>query len=287
MFRHRAFALYWFSRIASILSFHMLMVAIGWQLYSLTGSAFDLGLIGLAQFVPMLVLTLFVGHVADRYDHRLILIVCQITRGARRRDPGRGTASGRLGPPRIYVVIALVGAARAFEIPTMVAIIPALVPRAWCRGDRLVCLRQPDRPDRRPGARRRALRLGPTRSTASPSCCGASAASFRHDAALSRCRAPPSRSVWRRCWAASASCGSDRVILGTMSLDMCAVFLGGATALLPIFARDILLTGPWGLGLLRAAPAIGALIMSVMLARRPLTLPVGRAVLGDHDLRPR
>ena len=79
VFRHRAFALYWFSRIASILSFHMLVVGIGWQLYELTGSAFDLGLLGLAQFGPMLLLTVFVGHVADRYDHRLILTVCQIT----------------------------------------------------------------------------------------------------------------------------------------------------------------------------------------------------------------
>ena len=88
VFRHRAFALYWFSRIASILSFHMLVVAIGWQLYELTGSAFDLGLLGLAQFAPMLVLTLFVGHVADRYDHRIILMLCQITEALRRRDPG-------------------------------------------------------------------------------------------------------------------------------------------------------------------------------------------------------
>ena len=78
VFRHRAFALYWFSRIASILSFHMLVVAVGWQLYELTGSAFDLGLLGLAQFGPMLVLTVFVGHVADRYDHRIILMLCQI-----------------------------------------------------------------------------------------------------------------------------------------------------------------------------------------------------------------
>src|SRR4029079_3660943 len=78
VFRHRAFALYCSSRIASILSFHMLVVAVGWQLYELTGSAFDLGLRGRAQSGPMLVLTVFVGHVADRYDHRIILMLCQI-----------------------------------------------------------------------------------------------------------------------------------------------------------------------------------------------------------------
>ena len=83
-----------------------------------------------------------------------------------------------------------------------------------------------------------------------------------------------------RCSAAFASCAHDRVILGTLSLDMFAVLLGGATALLPIFARDILQTGPWGLGLLRSAPAIGALTMSIVLARRPLTLPVGRVLFA-------
>ena len=157
--------MFWIGRIVSILSFQMLMVAIGWQLYSLTGSALDLGLLGLAQFMPMLVLTLLVGHVADRYDHRVILLVCQARRGARRGDPGRSArAMGWLDPIVIYIVIVLVGAARAFEIPTMVAIIPALVPRALVpRRDRLVRLRQPGRPDRRPGARRPALRARPGR----------------------------------------------------------------------------------------------------------------------------
>ena len=179
VFRHRAFALYWFSRIASILSFHMLVVAIGWQLYELTGSAFDLGLLGLAQFVPMLVLTLFVGHVADRYDHRIILMLCQITEALRRRDPGLcAPRRARSALRSIYVVVAVVGSARAFEIPTMAAIISSLVPRAaGAFGDGVVRLGQPDRADRRAGARRRALSArARRRSMASPSRCGASAA---------------------------------------------------------------------------------------------------------------
>ena len=130
MFRHRAFALYWFSRIASILSFHMLVVAVGWQLYELTGSAFDLGLLGLAQFGPMLVLTVFVGHVADRYDHRVILMLCQIIEACAAAILVYATATGTLGTPAIYIVVAVVGSARAFEIPTMAAIISTLVPRA-------------------------------------------------------------------------------------------------------------------------------------------------------------
>ena len=137
----------------------MLVVAVGWQLYELTGSAFDLGLLGLAQFGPMLVLTLFVGHVADRYDHRIILMLCQITEALRRRDPGLCDRD-RLArhPGRSMSSSRVVGAARAFEIPTMAAIISSLVPRAvGALGDGVVRLGQPDRPDRRPGARRRAL----------------------------------------------------------------------------------------------------------------------------------
>ena len=90
----------------------------------------------------------------------------------------------------------------------------------------------------------------------------------------------PSRSACRSLLGGFRFVRHDRIILGTLSLDMFAVFLGGATALLPIFARDILLTGPWGLGLLRSAPAIGALTMSIILARRPLTLPIGRVLFS-------
>ena len=129
VFRHRAFALYWFSRIASILSFHMVVVAVGWQLYELTGSALDLGLLGLAQFAPMLVLTLIVGHVADRYDRRVILMLCQVTEAAAAGILLLGTAMGWLDSITIYLIVALVGAARAFEIPTMAAMVPGLVPR--------------------------------------------------------------------------------------------------------------------------------------------------------------
>ena len=173
---HRAFALYWFSRIASILSFHMLVVAVGWQLYELTGSAFDLGLLGLAQFVPMLLLTLFVGHVADRYDHRLILMLCQITEAVAAAILAIGTATGSLGTLAIYIVVAVVGAARAFEIPTMAAIIPAWCRARWCRR-RWRGSPPPTRPGRSSARRSAAcsICLGRRRSMASPSCCGASA----------------------------------------------------------------------------------------------------------------
>src|SRR5688572_11106525 len=118
---HRPFAMFWVGRIVSILSFQMLVVAIGWQLYTLTGSALGLGLVGLAQFVPMLVLTLLVGHVADRYDHRAILLLCQVGEAIAAAILALGTLMGWLEPWTIYLIMVLVGSARAFEIPTMVA----------------------------------------------------------------------------------------------------------------------------------------------------------------------
>src|SRR5687767_9823710 len=112
--------MFWIGRIVSILSFQMLVVAIGWQLYTLTGSALNLGLLGIAQFVPMFILTPLVGHVADRYDNRLILLLCQLGEACAAGILALGTVFGFVDPLVIYVIMALVGAGRAFEIPTMV-----------------------------------------------------------------------------------------------------------------------------------------------------------------------
>jgi MFS family permease len=281
VFGHRAFVFYWVGRIVSILSFQMLMVAIGWQLYSLTGSALDLGIVGLAQFLPMIVLTLVVGHVADRYDYRAILLVCQLGEAIAAAALALGSATDRLDPLSIYVVTALVGAARAFEIPTMVAIIPALVPRAlvpaataWFtsanQAGQIVG----------PVVGGVLYALGPAVVYGAAIALWAVGAGF---IAMIRMERPPRSAEplsLRSALGGFHYVIRDRVILGTIALDMCAVFLAGAGALFPIFARDILKTGPWGLGLLRAAPAVGALIMSIALARRPLTLPIGNVLFG-------
>jgi MFS family permease len=273
--------MFWIGRIVSILSFQMLVVAIGWQLYVLTGSALDLGLLGIAQFVPMFVLTPLVGHIADRYDNRLVLLVCQLGEAAAAVMLAAGTVIGWLDPLAIYIIVALVGAGRAFEIPTMVAIIPALVPRpvvpsatAWfASSNQLGVIIGPVL-----GGLLYGLGPGIVYGLAAAFwCIGASFIFLIHMEAVPRASAPVSLQsllggfdfVWR-----------DRVILGTISLDMCAVFLAAAPALFPIFARDILETGPWGLGLLRAAPGVGALAMSVVLARWPLTLPIGKVLFA-------
>ena len=277
VFRHRAFALYWFSRIASILSFHMLVVAVGWQLYELTGSAFDLGLLGLAQFGPMLVLTVFVGHVADRYDHRLILLLCQVTEGLAAAILVYATATGARHPA-IYLVVAVVGSARAFEIPTMAAIISSLVPRAVVPSA-MAWFASANQTGQIVGPALGGVLylLGPT-TVYGVTIVLWSLGGFM--LALMRVETAP-RST--EPFSLSSLLGGfrfvrgDRIILGTLSLDMLAVFLGGATALLPIFARDILLTAV-GLGLLRLRAAIGALTMSIIWRASPAD-PAGRRVL--------
>ena len=281
VFKHRAFALYWFSRIASILAFHMLMVAVGWQLYELTGSAFDLGMLGLVQFIPMVLLTLFVGHVADRYDHRVILMLCQATEGCAAAILAFATLAGSLDTRLIYVIVAVVGASRAFEIPTMAAIIPALVPRAAVPSA-MAWFSSANQTGQIAGPALGGVLylLGPgTVYGITIAMWGIGAVML---ALMRMTREPRSTEPMslRSLFGGFRFVRGDRIIIGTLSLDMFAVFLGGATALLPIFARDILQTGPWGLGLLRSSPAIGALTMSIVLARHPLTLPVGRVLFS-------
>jgi MFS family permease len=280
-FGHRAFALFWVGRIVSILSFQMLLVAIGWQLYAMTDSALDLGLLGLAQFVPMVVLTLLVGHVADRCDHRAILLACQLGEATAAAILALGSAMDWLDPLTIYAITALVGAARAFEIPTMVAIIPGLVPRAlvpsataWFatanQGGQIVG----------PVLGGLLYGLGPASVyglAIGMWCIGAAFIGMMQMERAPRATGPMSLGTLMGGFRLVLG---DRVILGTIGLDMCVVLLAGAGALFPIFARDVLETGPWGLGLLRAAPAVGAVAMSLALARRPLTIPIGNALFA-------
>jgi MFS family permease len=268
--------MYWGGRIVSILSFQMLVVAIGWQLYTLTGSALDLGFIGLAQFVPMLALTPIVGHVADRYDHRHILLACQVGEVAAAAALALGTLMGWLNPLAMYVIVALVGAARAFELPTMVAIIPGLVPRplvpaatAWfATANQAGAIAGPVLGGL-------LYDLGPAVVYGLAILFWGIGASFIFLMRMERVPRASEPLSLASLLGGFRYVANDRVILGTISLDMCAVFLAGAAALFPIFARDVLQTGPWGLGLLRAAPGVGAFAMSLVLARWPLTLPIG------------
>lgn len=281
LLRHRPFALFWSARICSSLAFQMQSVAIGWQVYALTGSALDLGLVGLAQFLPIALLTLAVGHVADRYDRRRIVAACQVVEAAIAVCLALGVGAGWLGAPGIFALVALLGAARAFESPTLSALMPGLVGEARLQQASAWSA----------SANQTATIIGPALGGLLYALGGSvpfalAAALFLAASTLVRLirveRPLPHRepATMRSVLSGITFIRQNPAVLGAISLDLFAVLLGGATALLPIFARDILHTGSWGLGVLRAAPAVGALGMSVLLARRPLRRHAGRIMFA-------
>jgi MFS family permease len=282
--RHRPFALFWSARVMSSVAFQMMSVAIGWQIYSITHSAFALGLVGLAQFLPMFVLTLVVGHVADRYDRRTIAFVCQAIQGVAALTLCVATWRGQTGQGLIgliYLIAAIAGSARAFESPSMAALLPNLIPRAQLQYATAWST----------SANQTAQILGPALGgllygLGALTVYGAVSVAFIGAALLLssikieqvvRMRTPL---TFESLFSGVAFIRRKPVILGALSLDLFAVLLGGATALLPVFARDILHAGPWALGVLRAAPAVGALAGSIYLAHFPLRRRAGTALFG-------
>jgi len=277
--RHqRPFVLYWLARVSTALAHQMITVGVGWQMYALTGSALDLGLVGLAQFVPSVLLLLFAGHVADRHDRRRVLQMCAVAEALAALTLGAGSALGMLTPRAIFALVFLVGAARAFRTPTMQALLPSLVPESMLA--RAIAANTT--------ASQAASVAGPAIGgivyIAGPAVVyGACAALFVAAGALihfvrpRRLQQRPSPSTGLASMLDGIRFIRHRpVVLGAISLDLFAVLLGGATALLPIYARDLLHTGPWGLGLLRSATAVGALGMALWLAHHPLGARAGR-----------
>jgi MFS family permease len=281
MLRHKPFAFFWFARGFTSIAFQIQGVAVGWQVYALTGSPFYLGLVGLAQFLPMFLLTLAVGHVADRYDRRIIVRLCQIVEGLAAAALAYGSFSGWQSKESILAVVFIAGAARAFEGPTMQALVPGLVPGpfipravAWSASAHQTATILG------PALGGLLYMAGPTAAYATASILFLTASSF---VALIRIeRTPPNREPvsLQSLFAGIVFIRNQPVILAAISLDLFAVLLGGATALLPVYARDILVTGPWGLGLLRSAPAVGALAMSIFLARTTIERRIGRIMFG-------
>jgi len=279
--RHLPFAFFWSARVSTSIAFQIQGVAVGWQVYALTGSAFYLGLVGLAQFLPMFLLTLVVGHIADRHDRRIVARLCQIVEGLAASALAFGSFSGWQTKESILAIMFVVGAARAFEGPTMQALVPGLVPaRLLPRAFALSASAHQTATIVGPALGGLLYTVGPTTAYGTASILFLAASSF---IALIRIeRTPPERQPvsLQSLFAGITFIRSRPAILGAISLDLFAVLLGGATALLPVYARDILVTGPWGLGLLRSAPAIGALAMSVFLAHHPLERQVGRIMFG-------
>ncbi len=266
---------FWFARVFTASGFQMLTVAIGWHMYSLTGSVLDLGLVGLVEFMPKILFILFTGHVADRFDRRRVAALCQCAQGLVALALLIGSTTGAITREMIFVVAFLLGTARAFEMPTTQALLPNIVP-----------------PGLFPKAVAAAASAMQSATIIAPAVGGllfAFGAGWVYGPsvvlyliALSLMLSLPSRQLplKQKVSLDSLLAGfrfirSRADIFGAISMDMFAVLLGGATALLPVFAKDILLTGPWGLGLLRSAPAVGALLMSFWLARFPIERKVG------------
>jgi len=281
LLHHRPFALFWIARVATTMAFHIQGVGVGWQIYELTGSAFFLGLVGLTQFLPICFLTLVVGQVVDRYDRRLIGLLCQIVEGLTAGALAYASFSGLQSKESILAIFLVAGTARTFELPTMQALVPGLVP-AQDIPRAIAGAASANRTATIVGPALGGLLYvgGPTAAYGTASVLFLAASLFF---ALIRLDRPPLKREPVTLQSLLAGFGyirSHPLVLGAVTLDLFATLLGGATALLPIYARDLLGTGPWGLGLLRSAPAVGALATSLTLARYPLRHRVGKTMFG-------
>ncbi|OWJ91322.1 MFS transporter [Pseudomonas sp. A46] len=274
---HRPFLAFWLARVCTASGFQMITVAIGWHIYELTGNVLDLGLVGLVEFLPRVLFMLHTGHVADRFDRRRVAATCQVLQALVAGVLVYAAATGSASRELIFAMAFLFGAARAFEMPATQALLPNIVPPALF--------------PRAVAASASAMQAATIVAPALGGLLYAFGSTWVYGPTLIlyvlacvlmlSLSSNQQRSQGQRASLDSLLAGirfirSRPDILGAISLDLFAVLLGGATALLPVFAKDILLTGPWGLGLLRSAPAVGALLMSFWLARFPIERNVGR-----------
>jgi MFS family permease len=271
----------WWSRLAGVGAGQMLMVAVGWQMYDLTGSAWDLGLVGLLQFVPALLLALPAGHLIDRWHRGRILAACMAVLALAALLLALASHQGWVSRAGLLGLSVLLGAVRAFQLPATQALTPLLVPAAVL--PRALAFSS--------GGLQAAVIAGPALggfvyTAGAPAVYALCTALFALATGLTLAirydHAAPARAPtdWHTVLAGVRFVWGHKVVLGAISLDLFAVLLGGATALLPIFAKDVLQVGPWGLGLLRAAPAVGALAMALWLARFPIDRGAGPRLLA-------
>ena len=279
LFKQRQFMRFWVARLAGVTANQMLMVAVAWHMYDITSSAWDLGLVGLFQFVPALVMTLPAGHAADRLHRGRIFAACMLAQALIALLLVAATHGNFATRELILGISVVLGVARAFQMPAQQALTPLLVSQELLQ--RAIALSS--------SGMQAAIICGPALGgvlyVAGPitvylSCtalllfAGALTLVVRYQHRPSTLAA-----TWGTLLAGVSFVWQRKVLLGATTLDLFAVLLGGATALLPIYARDILHTGPVGLGLLRAAPAAGALVMSMVLIRWPLHRKVGHRLL--------
>jgi MFS family permease len=276
LFRHRPFILFFAARGCSKLCYQISAVAVGWQVYALTDSALDLGLVGLTQFLPAAVLLFVAGHAADRYDRRRVVQVAQIAAALTAAALAWGSFAGWLTVPEIFAAVAVFGAAAAFEGPAGAAMLPLVAPDGMLQqATALSSGAFQIATITGPALGGLAYAAGPTVPYAIMAGLWLVAAMLNGILQLQRQIAAKEPPTLAALFAGVGFVRRNPAILGTISLDLFAVLFGGVTALLPIYARDILQTGPWGLGILRGAPAVGALLMATLLAHYPIARRAG------------
>jgi MFS family permease len=281
LLRQPQYMMYWATRVSTTTAYQMLFVAVGWQVYELTNSALDLGLIGLLLFIPSVPGMFLVGHVADNYDRRWIIRLSQIGKALCAAALTLGSLYGTLSASMIFWVVLGVGFCRAFDTPTLHTLIPGLVPKAMISravaggsmANQIATIGGPA--------------LGGILYVFGPEVVYGICFFLFLQASilvgLIRLSFPPRVKepvTLESVFAGLTFMRQNRVILGAVTLDLCAILLGGVLAMLPIYARDILETGPWGLGLLRSAPAVGAFIGMMILTRISLNRQVGKLTFG-------
>ena len=276
LFRHPPFLLFFTARAFSRFCYQIGAVAVGWQVYALTNSALDLGLIGLTQFVPMALLVFVAGHAADRFDRRRVAQMSQIVAAATAAFLAYGSFAGWLQVPQIFAAVAVLGMTAAFESPTTAAMLPLAAPggmlqRATAVSSATVQVATIIGPAL--GGLAYAVSPGVPYAIITVAWLIAAAVNGAIKLAAQPTRTEPP--TLASLFAGVGFVRRNPLILGSISLDLFAVLLGGVTALMPIYARDILHTGPWGLGILRGAPAVGAMAMATLLARTSITQRVG------------
>jgi MFS family permease len=255
----------------------MILVALGWQIYALTASAWDLGLIGLVQFLPALLLTIPAGQIVDRVDRRHVIAAALLIQFGVAFLLAWASHGGWVGRDLILALAVALGVARALQMPSQQAIIPSLVP--YVQLARATAISS--------GLMKLAIIGGPALGgfiyvLGAEVAYGISAAllfaAVVFISMIKQDKQPVSREPvsMRSVLAGLVFVWRHKVLLGAVSLDLFAVLLGGVNALMPMFAKDVLDTGPWGLGLLRSAPALGAFVVALWLTRNPLTKGVGR-----------
>lgn len=279
-FASRDFRVFFISRLLSTLGQQMEVVATGWLVYSMTESALALGLIGLASFAPVFLMTIPAGHAADRFDRRLIAVLCYIAVALGSLGLIISAMIGKDALYAVYAITVILGIARSFSNPATQALMPSLI-----------------RAEALPNAISWSTFAWQTASIVGPALGGilyifgpavvfgtASAMFLGSACCLFALKTRAERKPREPATLAVALAGfkyirDNPVIFGAISLDLFAVLLGGAAAMLPIYARDILQTGPWGLGVLRASVSVGAILMALVLARYPLQRRAGTRML--------